>query len=250
VTAFLASVRSVAEARIALAGGADIVDLKDPRRGALAALTPEIVTAIRAAIPGHTPVSATTGDIDESFDRQCARARNWHGAGVDVVKMACPAHWKAAWPRIDSMRALTADGVTVVAVFAADAGGASRAVIAELARAGVRGALIDTLDKRGGSLRARMSRADITVFVECAREHGLWAGLAGSLGLADIEPLLELQPDFLGFRGALCAGAARDGDIDPDTVRRVRDRIPAAPRSWLNRVSPRIVDGGWAHEMA
>ena len=38
MTALLASVRSVAEAELALAGGADVIDLKDPSQGALGAL--------------------------------------------------------------------------------------------------------------------------------------------------------------------------------------------------------------------
>jgi len=38
VTAFLASVGNLPEARLALAGGADVIDLKDAGNGALGAL--------------------------------------------------------------------------------------------------------------------------------------------------------------------------------------------------------------------
>src|SRR5712691_8352699 len=45
MTKFLASVRDVSEAEIALAAGADIIDLKEPARGALGAVEPAIIAA-------------------------------------------------------------------------------------------------------------------------------------------------------------------------------------------------------------
>jgi (5-formylfuran-3-yl)methyl phosphate synthase len=50
------------------------------------------------------------------------------------------------------------------------------------------------------------------------------SGLAGSLRLADVAPLLALAPDYLGFRGALCE-AGRTSVIDPERVRAVRAAI-------------------------
>jgi hypothetical protein len=55
---------------------------------------------------------------------------------------------------------------------------------------------------------------------------GLIARLAGKLRFTDIDSLLELRPDYLGFRGALwrhapavretgCAGVARGAACDP-----------------------------------
>ena len=55
----LASVTSVAEAEAALAAGADLIDLKEPARGALGALDLDTVVAIVAAVGGRRPVSAT-----------------------------------------------------------------------------------------------------------------------------------------------------------------------------------------------
>ena len=63
MTLFLASVRDPAEAELALAAGADIVDLKDPGQGALGAVAPGVIAACVAAIAGRAPVSATIGDL-------------------------------------------------------------------------------------------------------------------------------------------------------------------------------------------
>ena len=46
----LVSVTSAAEASAALAGGADVIDAKDPRRGALGAVSPQTLRAILAAV--------------------------------------------------------------------------------------------------------------------------------------------------------------------------------------------------------
>ena len=52
-------------------------------------------------------------------------------------------------------------------------------------------------------------------------------GLAGSLRLEHVAPLAALGPDYLGFRGALCA-AGRTDRIDPARVREVRQALDAA----------------------
>ena len=50
MTKLLVSVRSVAEARIALAGGVDLIDVKEPRRGSLGAADAGIIAEIVAHV--------------------------------------------------------------------------------------------------------------------------------------------------------------------------------------------------------
>ncbi len=73
MTAMLASVRTLDEALLALAGGADIIDLKDPARGALGALDQATARNIVAAIGGRAPVSATIGDLPSMVPAETAR---------------------------------------------------------------------------------------------------------------------------------------------------------------------------------
>jgi len=63
-------------------------------------------------------------------------------------------------------------------------------------------------------------------FVRQARACGLLTGLAGSLKLADIQPLLKLGPDYLGFRSALCDKHQRNNTIDMQAAHNVRAMIP------------------------
>src|SRR5437763_16427094 len=58
----LISVAGPAEARAALRGGADVIDAKDPRRGALGPVPPHRLAAVRAAVAGARPISAALGD--------------------------------------------------------------------------------------------------------------------------------------------------------------------------------------------
>ena len=79
-----------------------------------------------------------------------------------------------------------------------------------------------------GILRA-LGVARLSVFSLFAGEALLF-GLAGSLREDDIEPLLPLRPDYLGFRGALTAGRGRDRPLVFDAVARIETRIGAGRR--------------------
>ncbi|RVA63931.1 (5-formylfuran-3-yl)methyl phosphate synthase, partial [Mesorhizobium sp. M7A.F.Ca.CA.001.11.2.1] len=56
MTRMLASVTGIEEAEIALSGGVDIVDLKDPKAGALGAVSMETMLRTISFIAGRAPV--------------------------------------------------------------------------------------------------------------------------------------------------------------------------------------------------
>src|SRR5262245_20791107 len=62
----LVSVRNAAEAAAALAGGADIIDAKEPHNGPLGAVSARELQAITAVVGRAAPVSAALGDAHES----------------------------------------------------------------------------------------------------------------------------------------------------------------------------------------
>jgi len=66
MTGMLASVASIAEANIVLKNGVDIIDMKNPYKGALGALETNIVSAVVNSVNGVIPTSATIGDIKPS----------------------------------------------------------------------------------------------------------------------------------------------------------------------------------------
>jgi (5-formylfuran-3-yl)methyl phosphate synthase len=220
---FLASVRDAAEALDALAGGADIIDFKDPSHGALGALAPEEIARGIAAVAGRAATSATAGDWPLEPAPLVAAARRIGATGVDYVKLGLlPGPDLPAC--IHALRSVAREH-RLVAVFFADRG-APFDVLAGLRAAGFAGAMIDTADKTGGGLRRHLDDATLDRFVGCAREAGLMTGLAGSLRREDIPPLVRARPDLLGFRGALCT-EGRSSVLSAERTRQVRSAIDA-----------------------
>ena len=65
MTALLASVTDLQEARMALEAGANIIDLKDPARGALGAVSNDIQQSVTRFVDRRRLVSATVGDLPQ-----------------------------------------------------------------------------------------------------------------------------------------------------------------------------------------
>ncbi|MGH8728006.1 MAG: (5-formylfuran-3-yl)methyl phosphate synthase, partial [Burkholderiales bacterium] len=93
-----------------------------------------------------------------------------------------------------------------------------------VANAGFAGVMLDTANKDGGGLMSHGSYAFLAQFVSNAQKLDLDAGLAGSLKLEDLAPLLRLSPDYLGFRGALCE-TGRASTIDGEKVERLANAM-------------------------
>ncbi len=221
MTKLLASVTGPEEAEIALSGGADIIDLKDPAQGALGAVTPEVLAATIAAVAGRRPVSAVAGDLpmEPQLVSQAVIARK----DADFVKIGLfPAERDKQLAVIEALGPLAGE-IRLVAVFFAD-GAPDFTLLEPLARAGFHGAMIDTKGNGAGGLQTQLPFHALARFVEAARELNLMTGLAGSLEAADVPRLAVLKPDYLGFRGAL-TGGRRDDAVDLGKVRRLATLI-------------------------
>ena len=87
MTRMLASVTGPEEAEIALTAGADIIDLKDPTRGALGAVATAVIRTTVSAVRKRRPVSAVAGDLPMRPDLVAAAVRDIAATGVDYVKL-------------------------------------------------------------------------------------------------------------------------------------------------------------------
>jgi (5-formylfuran-3-yl)methyl phosphate synthase len=225
MTGLLASVNSADEADMALAGGADLIDFKDPSQGALGALPPAVIAAALARIGGRRISSATTGDVPMQPLPLMAAVRRIAATGVDLVKVGIFAGGDRD-ACLDALGDEARRGTRLIAVLFADQS-PDFGLVPRLKSLGFAGVMLDTARKSGGGLRKHLDDHALTEFVSAARAAQLLTGLAGSLGLADVAPLAALQPDYLGFRGALCA-AGRTGALDPKRVLAVRSALDAA----------------------
>lgn len=224
MTLMLASVTGAAEAEVALDGGADIIDLKDPARGAFGAVETATVRATVAAIAGRSPVSAVTGEMPMHPAAVVAAAEAMAEAGVDYVKQGIFRGDEIE--RCIQALAPLAERVRLIAVLFADRE-PDFALLARLAGSGFHGAMLDTAAKSQGRLLDHMDLLRLRQFVGECQRHRLLCGLAGALEAPDVPRLLVLAPGVLGFRGALCGNADRAAAIDPELVREIRDLIPS-----------------------
>jgi (5-formylfuran-3-yl)methyl phosphate synthase len=250
MTKLLASVMSAGEAQIALDCGADIIDCKDASSGALGALPNETVSAIVELVGGGRPVSATIGDLPMQPDLIVAAVASKFETGVDFVKIGLleegyPRRYPSAVfnPREDGGKqtqphskarqciahlAPFARKTSLIAVLFADQQ-PELDLLPLIADSGFAGVMFDTADKSSGSLTHHASRLFLASFVYRAKELALTAGLAGSLKPEDVPTLLELEPDYLGFRGALCA-RQRSSHLEPSRILELNEVIRACQK--------------------
>ena len=221
----LISVADAAEARIALEGDADIIDVKDPSRGSLGAVDASVLRDVAAATGSARPISAALGDAADEREVETA-ARIAASNRLAYVKVGFAGVSELA--RVESLLAAVVRGVRsvsassgVVAVAYADAARVESApperIIEAAERARAVGVLLDTARKDGGALFDLMDQVMVGRWVRLAHEAALTAALAGSLTSADLASARALGADIAGVRGAACEGG-RTGRISRERV--------------------------------
>jgi (5-formylfuran-3-yl)methyl phosphate synthase len=234
MTALLVSVRSAAEALAALAGGAALIDAKEPSRGSLGRADDAAIREIVAAVAGRTPVSAALGewieDIGDLPDADltyvkwglagCASRPNWHDALSRLldrqrrpqVVLTAYADWQCARaPAIEDVFALARShpgNTMLVDTHCKDAA--------------------NSLGKQSPTLLDWLPAPWIEELCARCREASVKIALAGSLGPTEIRWLAPAQPDWFAVRGAVCDGD-RHGTVQAERVRRLVELL--TPRS-------------------
>jgi uncharacterized protein (UPF0264 family) len=142
--------------------------------------------------------------------------------GVDYIKIGFfPGD---DWPgTVKKLSVLTQNHALIAVLFADTRPDLS--IMTLLKAAGFTGVMLDTMNKRQGSLTQIMDTMALAQFVAQAKGLQLLCGLAGSLRLADIPGLLPLNADYLGFRGALCQEHDRVGRLNKQAVLAVRQAM-------------------------
>ena len=233
MTAFLASVSTLGEARL-VADIVDVVDLKDPSAGALGMLDRERVEAIVRWSGGRHVLSAALGDLPMRPALIADACAAMAATGVDFVKIGLLAG-SSTRACIRAAASRRRDAALVGVLFADRAPDVT--LLDDLASAGFAGVMLDTAEKRNGTLLDCHAEGALSAFVSRAHALHLFAGLAGSLREADLARVLTCRPDFVGFRGALCEGHARQGRLS-----RERTLSLAAQIERISRQRPSSMD--------
>jgi (5-formylfuran-3-yl)methyl phosphate synthase len=209
----LVSVVSADEARRALAGGADIVDVKDPREGALGAPSPRVLSEVVQVVGDAAPVSVALGDLPDLPHTAALAARGAALSGADYVKVGLRGvrELDRAVTTMSAVLDAVGPNVSVIAAAYADAGAldppafAPALLPALVERTGIAGALVDTFVKDGRGLYGWLSESSLSDLIGRTRGAGGTFGVAGQLRLGDLR---RVDADLVGVRSAVC----RDGD--------------------------------------
>ncbi len=235
----LVSVRSAREVGCALAGGADIIDAKEPDRGSLGPVSAHTLAGILARVPSSRGFSVALGDLTTDADVEAAIT------ALDLPARPAPTFLKLGFAGAtspESICLLLTSAVRlaaelpaaplIVAVAYADARQAET-VSAELVcrsaqQAGAAGVLIDTYSKGGLGLLEWLSPPALAAWVADVRRAGLLAAVAGGLALADLDAIEVAAPDVVDFRGAACV-RGRSGQVSEARVAGLRRHLDRRP---------------------
>ena len=217
------------EALEAIRGGADIIDVKNPKEGPLGASFPWVIRQIRTITPRKIELSCTLGDVPNLPGTVSLAALGAASLGVNYIKAGLyglKTKEEAVYLMQNVVKSVkdVDSSIKVVATGYADAnrvGSVDPMLIPQIARAAECDlAMLDTAVKDGKNLFSCLSADQLSAFVDETHGYGLKAALAGSLKKENLPALCALGVDVIGVRGAVCTGGDRvKGRITYEKVR-------------------------------
>lgn len=224
----LVSVRSADEVAAALEGGADLIDVKEPAKGALAPAEAEVVAAVIGAVKGKVPVSAALGE----WSPNAITEAHWHlELKLNYVKWGLAGYAPTpGWGEdlLDTRRELPV-GMEMVAVAYADWERAKSVPVEEVVKFAKRfrfkAFLLDTWGKDGKTLLDFMKPAEVTEIIDSLKRVYTTVAIGGSLRPEHLKQLKGAAPDYYAVRSSVCAAGKRDGVIDAARVKKWKEAL-------------------------
>ena len=229
----LVSPMNMEEAHAALAGGADILDVKNPKEGSLGANFPWVIRSVADLAGGRVPVSATIGDLEFKPGTASLAALGAASSGADYIKaglLGVKTYDQAeemlkaivrAVKDLDPAKKVVASGYSDYS----RVGSISPMLLpAAASKAGADVVMLDTAIKDGRPTFDFMDEKSLVEFIELGHSLGLEVALAGSIGFSHLDMLIRLQPDIIGVRGIVCGGDRRRA-VEKDLVVKVKDAL-------------------------
>jgi uncharacterized protein (UPF0264 family) len=229
------SVMSAVEAREAMLGGAEILDVKNPAEGSLGAQPPWVIREITSLSSNRVEVSAAIGDMPNLPGTAALAALGAAACGVDYIKVGLhgPRNEAEALALLrEVQQSVRGFKTAVIAAAYADferAGTIDPVCLPIIAaEAGVRGCLLDTAIKDGDTLFDFLSIQKLRRMAEQVHDKGLLFGVAGALREQDLPLVCDLGADVVGLRTAACRNNQRNGLLEAARVRQLhRILVPA-----------------------
>jgi uncharacterized protein (UPF0264 family) len=232
----LISPQNVKEAIEAIAGGADIIDVKNPKEGPLGANFPWVIQEIKQHLPKkNVELSCTLGEAPNLLGSMALAAYGAASLKVDYVKVGLSGVQTVqnATDLLENIVYAVKMCNTKTKVVAAGYGDYFRAnsiepqlVIQAAFTAKADIVMLDTAIKDGQNLFTFQTDHQLEAFINTAHKQGLDVALAGSLQKHDLSKVKSLEANFVGLRGAACQNNNRNtGYITRERVRELVEHI-------------------------
>ena len=208
----------------------DIIDIKNINEGSLGAQFPwhtrQVVELTRAR---GIKTSATLGDLPYRPGTAALAAYGAAQCGVTYIKAGLHGlnTYEEAFHMMEAVRRaarMVSGTIDVVASGYADYrrfnGLSTRDLVSAARDTNCNVVMVDTAIKDGGTLFDALSFEEIREFVAQGHQAGLRVALAGSIKTEHASLLVELTPDIIGVRGAVCEGKDRKTMISPEKTRK------------------------------
>ncbi len=210
----LVSIVDKTEAIDSIKGGADILDVKNPKEGSLGANFPRVIRQVKEVTPENLELSATIGDLPNLPGTASLAALGAAASGVDYVKAGlfgvktCEEATALMTEVVKAVKEYDSSLKTIASGYAdfRQVGCVNPLELPMVAhKAGADGVLVDVRIKSGKrNLFSFQTDKNLKELVVKAHNCNLLAALAGSLDAQDVHRVYTLGADIIGVRGAVC----------------------------------------------
>lgn len=230
----LVSVRNDTEAQVALRGGADIIDAKEPNNGALGACDEPTIAAIADAVQQSRPLSVACGEllsvnIHDAKVSASGVSGDHRPPSIQYRKYglagAADIDWQTKAKALASNRHVGELVIVAYADFSRVNAPDPREVMAWASQRQNVNLLIDTAVKDGTCLFDWMNEQVLAELIASANVNNTMIGLAGSLKGDAFRRAARLRPHIIGVRGAVCDNGHRSSSVSRSLVQQLAGEI-------------------------
>ena len=237
----MVSVQDLYEAKQALKGGADIVDVKNLQEALVGSAHPNVVKQIRDEVPSAHHASVTLGVVPDQIGTvaMAVYAAGTLDATSVKVGFMVSEYSVALETLLAAKEALVGTQTKLIGSLFADnllyEGGIDPDLMVKLAKEGqCDGFLIDTLVKDGRNLFDFVPEERLKEMVLEGKELGMSTALSGHLKMSDLDELSRVNPDIVGVRGAVCQKGDRDSRVHWESVADFKKQLDLRQRGEIN----------------
>ena len=206
---------------------ADIIDLKNPNDGPIGSWTIKNIKEVVRKYNNNIILSATLGNLKD-LSKVKKKLSVFDSLGLNFIKIGCFCKSIKDLNKFLKFFKNTKTSATIVLVFFAE----NYEIINNLNNYfetfksyNIKNIMIDTKNKSSRGLFENLTLNKLQKILLKSHKFDISIGLAGKLQLCNLINLLFLNPNVIGFRGAICKTKDRNSDICFQKVKNLSQSI-------------------------